>query len=49
MFDFDSTIERQSDKCRKWDHPFVCSRFGAVPKTLFRYGLRTWISPHLLR
>lgn len=32
MFDFDSIIERQSDKCRKWDHPFVCSRFGAVPK-----------------
>lgn len=30
MFDFDKIIERKSDKCRKWDHQFVCSRFGAV-------------------
>ncbi|EEJ9031297.1 TPA: putative C-S lyase [Salmonella enterica subsp. indica] len=32
MFDFDKIIERKSDKCRKWDHQFVCSRFGAVPQ-----------------
>ncbi|EGO8361299.1 putative C-S lyase [Escherichia coli] len=32
MFDFDKIIERKSDKCRKWDHQFVCSRFGAVPE-----------------
>lgn len=32
MFDFDTLIERKSDKCRKWDHQFVCSRFGAVPE-----------------
>lgn len=32
MFDFDKIIERQSDKCRKWDHQFVCSRFGNVPE-----------------
>lgn len=31
MFDFDKIIERKSDKCRKWDHAFVCSRFGEVP------------------
>lgn len=30
MFDFDKIIERKSDKCRKWDHAFVCSRFGEV-------------------
>ena len=30
MFDFDKIIERKSDKCRKWDHAFVCSRFGDV-------------------
>ncbi|EKA2135128.1 PatB family C-S lyase [Citrobacter freundii] len=30
MFDFDKIIERKSDKCRKWDHQFVCSRFGRV-------------------
>lgn len=33
MFDFDKIIERQSDKCRKWDHTFVCSRFGDVPES----------------
>ncbi|MGL5699183.1 MAG: MalY/PatB family protein [Kluyvera sp.] len=32
MFDFDKIIERKSDKCRKWDHQFVCSRFGGVPE-----------------
>ncbi|WNN72340.1 PatB family C-S lyase [Kluyvera cryocrescens] len=32
MFDFDKIIERKSDKCRKWDHAFVCSRFGEVPQ-----------------
>ncbi|WP_343666413.1 PatB family C-S lyase [Enterobacter sp.] len=32
MFDFDKIIERKSDKCRKWDHAFVCSRFGDVPE-----------------
>ncbi|MWT08464.1 aminotransferase, partial [Escherichia coli] len=32
MFDFDRIIERKSDKCRKWDHTFVCSRFGDVPE-----------------
>ena len=32
MFDFDKIIERKSDKCRKWDHAFVCSRFGDVPQ-----------------
>ncbi|MDR2217206.1 MAG: PatB family C-S lyase [Yokenella regensburgei] len=32
MFDFDKIIERKSDKCRKWDHAFVCSRFGNVPE-----------------
>ncbi|MBB1202572.1 putative C-S lyase [Enterobacteriaceae bacterium 89] len=32
MFDFDQIIERKSDKCRKWDHDFVCSRFGDVPE-----------------
>lgn len=32
MFDFDTLIERKSDKCRKWDHQFVCSRFGPVPE-----------------
>ena len=32
MFDFDQIIERKSDKCRKWDHDFVCSRFGNVPE-----------------
>ncbi len=32
MFDFDRIIERKSDKCRKWDHAFVCSRFGDVPE-----------------
>lgn len=32
MFDFDKIVERKSDKCRKWDHQFVCSRFGAVPQ-----------------
>lgn len=31
MFDFDTLVERKSDKCRKWDHQFVCSRFGDVP------------------
>lgn len=30
MFEFDKIIERKSDKCRKWDHQFVCSRFGQV-------------------
>lgn len=38
MFDFDKIIERQSDKCRKWDHTFVCSRFGDVPSPLSPYG-----------
>lgn len=42
MFDFDKIIERQSDKCRKWDHAFVCSRFGDVqvlyPPVDSRYG-----------
>lgn len=43
MFDFDKIIERQSDKCRKWDHTFVCSRFGDVPESFIplvdsRYG-----------
>ena len=42
MFDFDKIIERQSDKCRKWDHAFVCSRFGDVRSPLSpvdsRYG-----------
>lgn len=33
MFDFDKIIERKSDKCRKWDHAFVCSRFGNVPQS----------------
>lgn len=33
MFDFDKIIERQNDKCRKWDHTFVCSRFGDVPES----------------
>jgi bifunctional pyridoxal-dependent enzyme with beta-cystathionase and maltose regulon repressor activities len=32
VFDFDKIIERKSDKCRKWDHAFVCSRFGDVPE-----------------
>ena len=32
MFDFDKIIERKSDKCRKWDHSFVCSRFGEIPQ-----------------
>ncbi|AYN27777.1 putative C-S lyase [Buttiauxella sp. 3AFRM03] len=32
MFDFDKIIERKNDKCRKWDHRFVCSRFGEVPE-----------------
>lgn len=32
MFDFDKIVERKSDKCRKWDHRFVCSRFGDVPE-----------------
>lgn len=31
MFNFDTLVERKSDKCRKWDHQFVCSRFGEVP------------------
>lgn len=31
MFNFDTLVERKSDKCRKWDHHFVCSRFGDVP------------------
>jgi len=32
VFDFDKIIERKSDKCRKWDHAFVCSRFPGVPE-----------------
>lgn len=40
MFDFDKIIERKSDKCRKWDHQFVCSRFGAVPQNF----IALWIA-----
>ncbi|EMJ9775528.1 MalY/PatB family protein [Morganella morganii] len=32
MYDFDEIIERKSDRCRKWDHQYVCSRFGDVPQ-----------------
>ncbi|MGJ7259591.1 MalY/PatB family protein [Morganella morganii] len=32
MYDFDEIIERKSDRCRKWDHQYVCSRFGEVPQ-----------------
>lgn len=29
-YNFDNIIERKSDRCRKWDHQYVCSRFGDV-------------------
>lgn len=32
MYNFDEIIERKSDRCRKWDHQYVCSRFGDVPQ-----------------
>lgn len=31
MYNFDHLVERQSDKCRKWDKGYIETKFGPIP------------------
>ena len=31
MYNFDHLVERQSDKCRKWDKQYIETKFGPIP------------------
>lgn len=31
MYNFDQLVERQSDKCRKWDKGYIETKFGPIP------------------